>query len=100
MTAHHDLAASLSARVLERIETDRCLNSANVAEAIFDGLVLRAAKGEPQAPASPDQAVMDAAKALCTTAVADPAAYIRTPANLQNGIDQLYDALKATGWRP
>lgn len=99
MTAHHDLAASLSARVLERIEADRCLNSDNVAEAIFDALVLHAAKDEPQRAADYRE-VLDETAALIRLMLNDLSLAAGMNGQICTQIDKIYRALVATGWRP
>ena len=100
MTPSRELAASLTTRVLDRIEDDRAINSANIEEAILDGLVLRAARGEPSASASPDQNVIRAAKELITIAVNEPAMWVNLSPKLADGMEKLYRMLQQTGWRP
>ena len=99
MTAPRDLAASLSARVLDRIEADRAINSANVAEAIFDGLVLRAAKDEPQRAADYRE-VLDETAALIRLMLNDLSLAAGMNGQVRTQIDKIYRALVATGWRP
>lgn len=91
MTAHRDLAASLSARVLDRIEADRCLNSENVAEAILDGLVLRAAKGESH-PSDLDLAM----KNLASLMRSRPDLLFGAPSDLYVALDAFRCAYEAS----
>lgn len=98
MTAHRSLAAALGARVRERIATDRMINSDNINEAIFDGLVLHAAKGEPQRTVS--QEVYDAAVELISMVISDTMLLTGTPRKVSNAIEKIYRALLRGGWTP
>ena len=107
MTAHRELAASLSARALDRIEADRCLNSGNVAEAIFEGLVVSAAKDDSEVRPDLDTyvapqfaAVLDAAAALVRLMHSNRLLAAGTPTAVRHAIDDIWRALSVTGWKP
>ena len=100
MTPTREFAASLTARVIDRIEGDRMINSENIADVIADGLLLREARGEPQPTVSPEEAIIVAAKELAFTALNEPALYAQTPPRIADCIEKVYRALRNAGWKP
>lgn len=100
MTQARELAAALRARVLDRIEDDRAINSANVEEAILDGLLLREAKTPSQSVAGSAQEVYDAAAAMMSLLLSDTALLLAIPRKASDALEQVYRALLRTGWKP
>lgn len=108
MTVTRALAASLTASVLDRIEDDRLLNSANIEETIYDGLLLRNAKAvaasadvDLETYVAPQFAqVLDEAAKLVRLCLNDIGIQGQCPAPVTDQINAIYVALAWTGWKP
>lgn len=98
MTNPQDLAASLRARVIDRIDTDRAINSSNVEEAILDGLLLNEAK--TGRPSQIDYNEIFTTAAAIVRLMSDrPIVALSTPYEVIAAIDQNNRALQKQGWK-
>lgn len=60
MTAIHDIATKLATAVVDRIETDRCCNTANIGDAILRELAVAALSPMPGNARTPERLLVAA----------------------------------------
>lgn len=99
MTRTHDLATKLATAVIDRIDTDRCCNNANIGDAILRELAVAALAPPGGTPNEPGD-VRRAAEELISACVRKPELLKNTSSELDRLMQKLYTALYAAGWRP
>ena len=99
MTQPPTIGDTIAGNIFSHFEQERTFLRHDIARIVNDGITLGAAAGQAT-PVTDEKQLFDAAVSLCKTLVSDMSLLQGLSPKIRPQLDQLYLALRQTGWRP